>query len=242
MPGAPARYLEVADTLRRPILDGTLPPGSRLPSRAQLAVRHRVSEQVSRHALRLLVAEGLAESRPGSGYYVRLRSGLHPVPRTDRTVGPVGALPPEDVRVRTCAAEIPEARRLGIRPGEPVYMTRCTGRGVDAPLLLHTSWEPTALTRGTGHTPADRPGAGNPVERLAAAGIQIDQVVETVSVRPARGPEAELLHVAPGHPVLAIERTHYGDRGAVETSDLVASTDRCQLVYRMRLPAGGTLG
>ena len=65
------RYLWLAEQLRAPILNGEMSPGTRLPSRTRLARSYRVSEQISRTALRLLVTEGLVESRPGSGYFVR---------------------------------------------------------------------------------------------------------------------------------------------------------------------------
>src|SRR5690625_1782972 len=59
------RYVWLADQLRRPILRGELVPGTRLPSRTRLARNYRVSEQVSRAALRLLAMEGVVEARQG---------------------------------------------------------------------------------------------------------------------------------------------------------------------------------
>lgn len=229
------RYLEVAETLRRPILDGVIEPGTRLPSRAQLAVRHRVSEQVSRHALRLLVAEGLIESRPGSGYYVRRRPLTHRLPRTDRSAGPIGPFARENVGHAVMAATPAEAARLNVRVGETLHRTRCVGYSDRAPIMIHTSWEPAALTQGTSHAPLETGAAKNPVDRLAGVGIIIDRVLESVSVRSAREPEAELLGTEPGQPVLVVERTHYCGQRPVETSHLVAAPDSCELLYRLSL-------
>ncbi|MDS1271429.1 GntR family transcriptional regulator [Lipingzhangella sp. LS1_29] len=229
------RYVELAEALRRPIVDGELPAGTRLPSRAQLAVRHRVSEQVSRNALRLLAAEGLVESRSGSGYFVRSRPSVHTVARTDRDTGPVSPLPEECVGVATLRASTLEARRLRLREGDLVYQTRCIGRSEGTPILAHTSWEPAVFTHGSHHAPSQAQPQRNPIDRLARVGVIIDQVRENVSVRPAREPEATVLRIAPGQLVIAVERTHYSGQRAVETSDLVAATDRCTLAYRLSL-------
>ena len=57
--GKQPKYLWLAEQIRKPILNGALTPGTRLPSRTRLARTYRVSEQISRTALRLLVTEGL---------------------------------------------------------------------------------------------------------------------------------------------------------------------------------------
>ncbi|MBE1534606.1 GntR family transcriptional regulator [Actinomadura algeriensis] len=72
MPDRPA-YLRIADTLREGIRDGSLPPGSRLPTMAQLRRAHGVSEIVVRQAVGLLRGEGLVETRRGGGTVVRIR-------------------------------------------------------------------------------------------------------------------------------------------------------------------------
>ncbi|MBV2364029.1 GntR family transcriptional regulator [Streptomonospora nanhaiensis] len=235
MDGRP-RYLWVADRLRRPILNGELEPGTRLPSRSRLARTYDVSEQVSRHALRLLVSEGLVEARPGSGYYVRPVPQIHRFSRTDRTSGSgVDPLERSDLGTQTDAVCGAVARRLGVRDGERVFRTRCLGLSDGAPVALHTAWEPAALTQGTLRTPADSEPGTSVLQRLGAAGVIIDRVVEEVGVRPLREPESSLLHLAPGLPVLVVERTHYSGRRPVETSDLVGSVDHCRLLYRLSL-------
>ncbi|GAB3445414.1 GntR family transcriptional regulator [Streptomonospora sediminis] len=234
--GGQPRYLWVADLLRRPILNGDLEPGSRLPSRSRLSRTYGVSEQVSRHALRLLVSEGLVEARPGSGYYVRTVPEIHRFSRTDRSSGSgVDPLQREDLGARSETVCGLIARRLGVRDGARVFRTRCLGMADDAPVALHTAWEPASLTQGTLRTPADAEPGTSVLQRLGAAGVVIDRVVEEVCVRPLREPESNLLHLAPGLPVLVVERTHYQGPRPVETSDLVGSIDHCRLLYRLSL-------
>jgi DNA-binding GntR family transcriptional regulator len=63
-------YEVVADSIRERIQDGTYPPGSKLPSRAQLCEEFGVSDIVVGSAMRILKGEGLTETLPGVGVYV----------------------------------------------------------------------------------------------------------------------------------------------------------------------------
>ncbi len=65
------RYEEVADDLRARIAVGEFPPGAKQPSRAELCAYYEVSQIVADRAMWLLKAEGLTESLPGVGVYVK---------------------------------------------------------------------------------------------------------------------------------------------------------------------------
>lgn len=75
--GEQPAYLRVAGDLRKKIVDGSLPPHTRLPSQARIREEYGVSDTVALEARKVLMAEGLVEGRSGSGTYVRER----PVPR-----------------------------------------------------------------------------------------------------------------------------------------------------------------
>lgn len=64
------RYEEVADDLASKIRSGEYPPGSKLPSRAQLCELYQVSESVIDKAMWILRREGLTETLPGVGVFV----------------------------------------------------------------------------------------------------------------------------------------------------------------------------
>lgn len=228
-------YLRVADSLREPILNGELPPGTRLPSRAQLARRHAVSEQVARCALQLLVAEGLIEGRAGSGYYVRAPSAEVLLSRTSHLPG-LDPLRTQWLGARTETASIAMARRLGTRVGEPLYRTECLGYAQGTPIALWVAWEPAILTLGTGLTPGERPDT-SVAERLAEVGVTVDRIEEEVSVRRLREVEARRLALEPGTAILLVQRTHFAGRRVVETSDLIVSAEHCRLGYRLVSPS-----
>ena len=65
-----AKYLAVADTLKREILNGKYESRERFPSEEALVRRFGVSRPTIERALRELKREGLLESRTGSGSYL----------------------------------------------------------------------------------------------------------------------------------------------------------------------------
>ena len=66
----PRAYMHLAHRLRRQVLDGTLAPGSPVPSITTLSKQYGHARQTCSKAMRLLVDEGLLFRVPGLGYYV----------------------------------------------------------------------------------------------------------------------------------------------------------------------------
>jgi GntR family transcriptional regulator len=64
------RYLQVARTLRKEIVDGVYPVGSQLPTEHELCERFAVSRYTIREALRRLRDDNLVASRPRTGTLV----------------------------------------------------------------------------------------------------------------------------------------------------------------------------
>lgn len=244
--GEQPAYLRVASDLREQIVNGALPPHTRLPSQARIREQYGVSDTVALEARKVLMAEGLVEGRSGSGTYVRER----PVPRRIARSGyrpPSGSSPfrQEQAEAGTrgtwesrseqddAAPEI--AARLGITPGDRVMRTHYVFREGGEPMMLSTSWEPLALT---GRTPVMLPEEGplggcGVVERMAAIDIVVDNVLEEVGARPGLAEELMALGGVPGHVVMVLERTYYASGRAVETADVVVPADRYRIAYHL---------
>lgn len=67
---APAKYQQLADDLRARIRSGEYEPGSQVPPKSALIDKHHVALGTVNEALRVLRAEGLIETRQGTGTYV----------------------------------------------------------------------------------------------------------------------------------------------------------------------------
>ncbi|MEH1013016.1 winged helix-turn-helix domain-containing protein [Micromonospora sp. CPCC 206060] len=68
-----AKWVGLADHIRKQVASGELSPGDKLPSTAQLCKIHGVSEIVVRNAMLTLKAEGLVVGVPGVGVFVAER-------------------------------------------------------------------------------------------------------------------------------------------------------------------------
>src|SRR4029453_3069328 len=63
-------HRQLADRLRGLILDGARPPGTQLPTEAELRDRYGVTRPVIRQAVAQLRAEGWVQTRQGAGSFV----------------------------------------------------------------------------------------------------------------------------------------------------------------------------
>ncbi|MEU7000936.1 GntR family transcriptional regulator [Nonomuraea sp. NPDC046570] len=243
-------YLRIVDDLRRKIARGELPPGARLPSRPEIMRDYGVSNTVALRVGQVLVAEGLAEARSGSGTYVR----KHPQSRTltrlfalrlDSPGSPFGAEMENQGRraawsYESRTAVAPEHIRERLQLGEAgqeedVVRTDYVFTADDEPTELSASWEPLAITRGTPVVlPEDGPRVGV-IDRMMSIGIVVDGCTEKVRARLGTSEECAALRVGPGSIMLAIARTYYSAGRPVETADIVLTAERHELLYGERV-------
>jgi DNA-binding GntR family transcriptional regulator len=246
--GKISAYARVASDLRERIRAGEFPPGSRIPSRAEIIATYGVGNTSALEALRLLTAEGLVEGRQGSGTFVRARRAeVHLVRHWTENIGhrmPYSmamaerpdAAPTWTVDTDTDAAA-PEhiANRLDIEPGERCVRSVYRFRLGDDVVMWHSSWEPYSLTGGTPILLPERgplAGAGVPA-RMAAIGHVITHTIEDLTARPALAEESAVLDVPTGTSLLVIRRTWRTDAGPVETADILIPGGANEVRYEL---------
>ncbi|MFJ4679542.1 MULTISPECIES: GntR family transcriptional regulator [unclassified Kitasatospora] len=238
----PSAYLQVAEQLRDRIASGEYPPGSQLPSLADLRAQYGFSHGVGQSAYRLLEQEGVVLAKQGRGYFVRDQEPPRPLVRLAGAAGPdttglaeQGVTPSWRSQSTTEAASPQIAERLGIAPEDPVMHTSYVYLVDGEPGYLAESWEPMAVTgQALIVLPEAGPYSGIGIAaRMARIGIEVGEPVEQVSARNLTRAEAQALTLLPGVPALAIRRTHY-DRATgrpVETADLVLPGERWATRY-----------
>src|SRR5260370_1326660 len=164
-------YLRVLEDLRARIHAGVLEPGARVPSRNAIITNYGVGETAAKHALAVLVSEGLIEARPGSGCYVRKVRPVRILER-DRPQSPgspfgirpaamlAGGQASDQVKAaprrlswehetEQAPAQARIAERLGVPRGAAVIVTRYLLTADGRPVQLATSYEPAAITAGS---------------------------------------------------------------------------------------------
>lgn len=107
-------YEQLATELQHRIDTGLYLPGHRLPSIREMSREHEVSIATVQEAYRRLEDLGLAEARPKSGYYVRLRRAAASLPEASRPAQrPIEVSQWEDVLELLCGNEDKDMLALG---------------------------------------------------------------------------------------------------------------------------------
>jgi GntR family transcriptional regulator/MocR family aminotransferase len=120
-------YRQISDYLRHAIYAGALAPGTRLPSRRQLAADLRINRITVEHAYAELEAEGLTSTHVGSGSYVLPVQPLNPIQIAE--TGAAWPLWQEAVKTRSEAFTIPYTYSLYNTPAHPapIYFNQAAG-------------------------------------------------------------------------------------------------------------------
>ncbi|MBW8484453.1 GntR family transcriptional regulator [Actinomadura parmotrematis] len=252
MPDRPA-YARIADALRDLIRDGTHPPGTRLPTLAELSARYGVSQIVVRGAITLLRNEGLVETRRGGGTVVRVapptrRVAMDRYRAFDRRAGAPATAFTRDQGIgwseyrldreftRTLAT--PELAALFELPSRTELLRRrfvFYARG--EPQQISVNYLPWQLVGDTPVSdPAREPWPGGTLAQLSFLGRPPTRVEEAVRSRMPTPEEAETLGMPAGIPVIAVTRRLLSDGDVLEVCrDIVIPADRVVLDYALDL-------
>ncbi|BBY45844.1 GntR family transcriptional regulator [Mycolicibacterium celeriflavum] len=213
------RYLQVARTLRKEIVDGIYPVGSQLPTEQQLCERFAVSRYTVREALRRLREDNLVSSRPRAGTLVVPRPAANSyaqdvVSINDLLAFAAGAqLTIESNAMVTVDDEL--AARTGLQAGSQWLAVRgCRqAEGSDAPVCTTELYINRAFA-AVGRLLQRHSGPIFPlIEDLFGVSIvEVHQEMAAVTVTPQL---AEALKVDAGSAALEMRRTYKTSDGEV---------------------------
>jgi GntR family transcriptional regulator len=218
------RYQEIADELRRRALDS--PAGSVLPSEAEMSVEFGASRVTIRRALELVREDGLIAARQGFGWFV----ATEPVPQSLESLATieshlegVGKLSarkieefafepaPDRVRRLLDVDQVLRVKRVNLADGEPFAVV--------------TVWCPAELGAHLSRRDVER----RPFYELLDVALR--GATQTIGADLVDAPDAVLLGVPPGSPVLRCQRvTTDADGHAVLVSEHLFPAHRTEFV------------
>ena len=192
-------------------------PGEVIPSETELAARFKVSQGTVRKAIDELAAENLLSRRQGKGTFVATHSEARVQFRFLRLMPDEGDASGMARRLIDCKrqrAPADVARSLRLPAGAAVVRVRRLLSFRDAPVVLDEIWLPASLFKGlTAQRLADHPGPmyGLFESEFGVPMVRAEEKIRAVAALPSN---AELLAVAPGSPLLSVERLSmtYGDK------------------------------
>jgi len=231
MPDARSAHLRIAADLRAQIMAGTLKPGEKLPSTAQLITRYSAANATIQAAVGVLKDEGFLRSEHGVGVFVR-----------DRHVFVVDASAYYDPASRGVTYKMLDVRE--VTPPDDVVAALGEDRAIlrhrrtdrdGHPVELSWSYYPMSLAAGTPLTGRGKIPGGAP-RVLAELGYPEREFVDEIEERSPTTEEVEGLDLPTGVHVLRQLRVVYSDdERPVEVSVIVKPGHLYKLRYRQAI-------
>ncbi|MEM5424561.1 MULTISPECIES: GntR family transcriptional regulator [Paraburkholderia] len=229
-------YVQIKDTLRERILNGTYAPHSQMPSEHELCALFGVSRITVRQALGDLQKEGLVFRLHGKGTFVSRPKAFQNVTSLQGFAEAMSSMGYEIVNqlrsFRIIKADRHVAQRLNLLEGAPVaeiHRVRMLNR---EPVSLELTWVPEALGKRLANADLATRDIFLILENdcgvpLGHADVSIDAILADDDI-------ARALRVEDGSPVLRIERlTHDASGNPIDYEYLYFRGDAFQ--YRLRV-------
>jgi GntR family transcriptional regulator len=220
------RYQQIADHVRARVLDGTYAPGRLLPSESELSAEFGVSRVTIRRSLETLREAGLVDARQGFGWFVAtspLRQSLARLSTIEAQLAADGLRP--ERRILEFAFVAPNRRIRALLGTGSVLRVKRLNLADGHPFAVVTVWCPGDLSQALSRADVER----SPFYELLAT--RLAGAVQTIGADAASSPDAALLGVPVGSPVLRCERVTSDDTGrAVLVSEHVFPAHRTEFV------------
>lgn len=206
-------YQQIAEPLTKLIMSGTIEPGRLIEDEVSLAQRLDVSRPTARRALQELVSSGLLVRRRGVGTrvtptHVHRQIGLTSLNADLEAAGYVTRT--EVLYYQVQLADEEQAARLACDIGDEVVIIERLRWINDRPLGIMHNTIPAPVAPSL--TELTQKGL---YACLSERGVKLATGAQTIGARVANEREANLLAIAPGAPLLSIERTAYGASGDI---------------------------
>ncbi len=210
-------YRQIKTLLTASLQAGEWSPGQAIPSEVELAARYKVSQGTVRKAIDELAADNLLVRRQGKGTFVATHAEEKIQFRFLRLTpqdGQVGTLQRRFIDCRRLRPPADVARMLGLRASDSVAHVRRLLLLGERPVVLDDIWLPSTLFKGLTAERLEQ--YRGPMYGLFETefGVRMIRAEEKLRAMAADDAAAALLELAPGTPLLSVERLSYtyGDR------------------------------
>ena len=207
-------YFQVSRQIEAAIDAGQLAPGDRLENEISLADRWGLSRPTMRRAIQELVDKGLLVRRRGIGTQVVHGRVKRPMDLTSLFDDLARSDQKPTTRVldrELVAAPAAVAERLGVPAGTQVLHLERLRSARDEPLAVMRNWLPADLAPVLTAEALETRGL---YELMRGTGVHLRIATQRIAARGATAPEARLLQVRKGAPLLTMERLTYDGSGA----------------------------
>jgi GntR family transcriptional regulator len=211
-------YLQIKGLLENSLEAGEWRPAEAIPSEIELARRFGVSQGTVRKAIEALAADNLVVRRQGKGTFVAThteeRSSMFRFLRIRRNDGEDEYPGSRLLDVRRAKASADVARFLDLKSGEAVIVVRRILEYGGKPVVLDEITLPAALFKGLTKSRFEAYHGSMYGFFETQFGVRMLNGEEKLHAVAADPESARLLGVAPGSPLLAVDRVTltYGDR------------------------------
>ncbi|MEO8059268.1 MAG: GntR family transcriptional regulator [Burkholderiales bacterium] len=210
-------YQQIKALMTRSLQQGEWRPGEAIPSEMELAVRFKVSQGTVRKAIDAMAAENLLVRRQGKGTFVATHAEEKIQFRFLRLIPDAAARGGMTRRFIDCQrqrAPAELARALSLKPSDATIRVRRLLSFRGAPVVLDDIWLPAQLFKGL--TAERLSNYRGPMYGLFETefGVRMIRAEEKIRAVAADESSADLLGLAPGAPLLSVERLAmtYGDK------------------------------
>jgi len=208
-------YQQIKALLLHSLQNGEWKPGEPIPSEVELAARFRVSQGTVRKAIDELAADNLLRRRQGKGTFVATHAEQHVSYRFLRLHpdhGSPDADGPAERHILSCQrlrAPADVATALGLRSGDTAVQVLRVLAFQGQPTILEQIWLPGTPFKGL--TLEVLTQDQGPMYALFESqfGLSMVRAEEKIKAVAADPDAAERLGVAPGAPLLSVERLAY---------------------------------
>ncbi len=197
-------HKDIEEFILSKVDSGEYPPGSKIPTEAELQSMFGVSRITVRSALERLKERGVLVSRPGKGTFVRFDLPERRV--SSLALFPLERFPIKVIKFQKTAPPGYVKSELGLDSGKVFFL-------LDVRFL---DGEPVSLCRSYvsfSSVPDFSPGSGSMVEVLKGFGVNIVRSTLSLDQAKAQSGDAKLLGIKTGYPLLRIRRVLYTDLG-----------------------------